>query len=246
MLKKPAWLKFGSARRRLQFIWDDTRVDEDFTGDASAVLGAALKMSVRARMVLAVGFFEWIVWRFDGLHERTEPKDVLAAAWCACVDPRYLNDYEFTRDEWEGPIEGPLWCAMTYLQHGLPKGYDLEGDLYDVLELLYLLVAHVTPKDAQFERWLRPILKRLVQHYPLDDQPEIAFDDLFDRHVGERLGELIGRDALAPNLPLDPARARIFLGVVLAEARDTENPFVTSPEDLEEQGFEGALYSVTP
>lgn len=246
MLTQPAWQIFGSDRRRLQFVWDDARVDEDFTADASAVLSAALQMSVRARMALAVGFFEWIVWRFDGLHERTEPKDVLEAAWCACVDPRYLNHYEFTRDEWEGPIEGPLWCAMAYLQHGLPKGYDLEGDLYDALELLYLLAAHVVPQDAQLERWLGQVLQRLVRYYPLDEQTEIAFDDLFDHRIGERLGVLIGRDTLDPNLPLDPVRDRIFLGAVLAEARDMENPFVASPEDLEEQGFEGAPYSVTP
>ena len=246
MLTRPAWQIFGSDRRRLQFVWDDARVDEDFTGDASEVLSAALRMSVRARMALAVGLYEWIVWRFDGLHRRTEPKQVLEAAWCACVDPRYLNHYEFTRDEWEGPIEGPLWCAMAYLQHGLPKGYDLEGDLYDALELLYLLAAHVVPKDAHMEPWLETILQRLVQHFPLQPEAEIPFDDLFDHRIGERLGELIGRDALDPNLPLDAARDRRFLASMLAEGHNSENPYVASPEDLEEQGFEGAAYSLAP
>ena len=64
--------------------------------------------------------------------------------------------------------------------------------------------------------------------------------------IGERLGVLIGRDTLDPNLPLDPMRDKIFLDALLAEARNVENPFVASTEDLEEQGFEGAPYSATP
>jgi len=243
MLSQPTWINFGGADRgQLRYLWDDARVDDDFTEDASAVLSAALKMSARARMVLAVGLYEWIVWRLDGLHTREEPRQVLEAAWCAIVDPRYLAYFDLARTEWVGPVEGPLWCAMAYLRHGLPRGYDLEGDLYDAMELLYLLAMHVAPKPGSVQGWLAPILDRLVQNYPV--QPEDDYEDLFGHRIGEHLGPLIGRDALDPRLALDPERDRQFLMEVLAAARDTENPFLATAEDLEEDGFEGDPYTV--
>jgi hypothetical protein len=243
MLVRPPWVSFGGQdRRQIRFLWDDARVDDDFNGDASAVLSAALRIAPRARMVLAVAFYEWIVWRFDGLHTREEPKQILEAAWCATVDPRYLAFYDIERTEWVGPIEGPLWCAAAYLQHGLPKGYALEGDLYDAMELLYLLALHVAPDPIVLERWLQPTLERLVVDYPLQESDD--YEDLFDHHIGEHLGPLMGRDVLDPSGPIDAMRDRQFLSQVLAEASTTENPFLTTTDDLEEQGFEGVPYEL--
>jgi hypothetical protein len=243
MLSQPHWVNFGSAdRRQLRFRWDDARVDDDFTGDASVVLSAALKMSVRARMALAVALSEWVVWRFEGLHARDEPRQVLEAAWCATVDPRYLAFFDVPREEWVGPVEGPLWCAMAYLQHGLPKGYELEGDLYDAMELLYLLAVHVVPEPEALERWLGPTLQRLVATYPVSLSDDDGLQDLFDHHIGERLGTLLGRDTLDPTLPIDLARDRRFLTQVLTDASATENPFLATPDDLEDEEFQGEPY----
>jgi len=243
MLTRPTWVNFGSAdRRQLGFLWDDARVVDDFTGDASAVLSAAMKMSPRARMVLAVALYEWVVWRFEGLHNHEEPQQILEAAWCATVDPRYLGFYYLEREEWVGPIEGPLWCAAAYLQHGLPKGYAFEGDLYDAMERLYLLANHVVPDPESLERWLQPTLRRLVGHYPppqLDD-----YEDLFEHRIGEHLGTLIGRDTLDPSLAIDPVRDREFLSRVLAEASASKNPFLATREVLEERDFEGEPYVI--
>src|SRR3954452_3183060 len=129
MLTLPPWIDFGDGdRRRLNFLWDDARVYKDFTGDATRVLEAATEMSIRARLALLVGVYEWIVWRFDGLHQRTEPAEILEAAWCGTVDPRYLKFFELTREEWVGPVEGPLWCAFTYLEHGFRQAQAFEAD----------------------------------------------------------------------------------------------------------------------
>ena len=226
--------------RNPRYAWDDARVDEDFTVDVSPVLSAALKMSVRARMVLAVGLYEWVVWRFEGLYTRKEPRQILDVAWCGTVDPRYLNTYEFAREEWVGPIEGPIWCAMAYLNHGLPKGYGLEGDLYDALEYLYGLTYHVVPNRSGLEQWLRPTLDRLVARYPPTAKDPL--DDLFDHRIGEHMGPLIGRDTLDPRAAVDVERDRRFLAQVLSVAREEETPFLATLEELEEEGFEGEPY----
>jgi len=59
-------------------------------------------MSLRARMGLCVGLYEWIIWRFEGMHTRPEPMEILQATWCATIDPRYLRYFELTRPEWLG------------------------------------------------------------------------------------------------------------------------------------------------
>ena len=241
MLTQPRWIDYARGdRRHLRYVWDDARADEDFTGDSSQVLSAALKMSVRARLVLAIGMYEWITWRFDGLHAHTEPIEVLQAAWCATVDPRYLVFYEVEREDWTGPVEGPLWCAMTYLHHGISQGANFEGDLYDALELLYQLAVHVIADTQRFERWFGLVLARFTREYPV--QPIDPLDDLFDHRTGELLGPLIGREALDPGEPTDLARDRIFLEQTLSDAFASGNTFLATPEDLEEAQFEGTPY----
>ncbi|RON13137.1 hypothetical protein [Pseudomonas frederiksbergensis] len=227
-------------RRNLRFIWDDARVDADFHADSTAVLDAAEDISIRARMALAIGLYEWVVWRFDGLHNHTEPEQVLQASWCSTVDPRYLKYFEFERRQWTGPIDGPLWCAMTHLSFGLNNGYAYEGDLYSALGFLYRLAAHVLPERSVLDRWMQPILIRLGQHYPV--QTIDPFADLFDYRIGEQLGPLIGRDVLDPALPPNMARDRQFLSETLANAVATKNPFLATPEDLKDLDFEGEPY----
>lgn len=243
MLTQPAWIQFGEGDQRiLHFRWDDARAHHDFTGDATVVLDAAPQMSVRARLVLLVGLYEWIVWRFEGLHRRDEPGQILEAAWCATVDPRYLLFFELNREEWVGPVEGPLWCAFTFLEHGFRQSNVLQTDTYAALEYVYLLVMHVLPDTTLFERWIDSVLSRLVAEYPLP--PEDPFEDVFEERVGEHLGRIVGRDALNPDLPVDSARDRAFLTAVLQDARTSENPFLATEDDLEDLRFEGVPYTV--
>jgi hypothetical protein len=243
MLTRPRWIEFGVADlRTLRFLWDDARVHHDFTGDASAVLEAAPRMSVRARLALLVGLYEWVVWRFDGLHRRQEPTEILQAAWCGTVDPRYLAFFELTREDWVGPVEGPLWCAFTFLEDGFRQSHAFQADTYRALEFLYRLAFHVLPDPRPFEGWLHATLTRFVEGYPT--QPEDPFRDLFENRIGEHLGEFIGRDALNPAIPVDVARDRTFLAEVLQQTRVERNPFLAREGDLKDRKFEGVPYTV--
>jgi hypothetical protein len=229
-------------RRNLRFIWDDTRALLDFTGDAAPVLRAAMKMSLRARMVLSMGLYEWIVWRFEGLHERAEPLQIAQTGWCATVDPRYMLFFELVREEWRGPVEGPLWCAATWLQPAMSQGHLFPRGVYDALSFLTRLGLHVLPNMDRFQAWLQVVLDRLVQMYPLI--PDNPFEDLFDRHVSKRLGPLIGRNVLDPDKEPDVKEGVNFLAQTLRAARDTGNPFLSSPDDLKEAGFTEVPYVI--
>src|SRR4051812_6240320 len=224
MLTRPTWINFGDADLRvLRFLWDDARVHHDFTGDAATVLAAARTMAVRARLVLLLGLSEWVVWRFDGLHRRKEPGEIIEAAWCGTVDPRYLAFFELTREHWVGPVEGPLWCALTFLEDGFRESYAVEADTFRAISFVYRLAFHVIPDRRPFASWMTAILNRFTTTYPLLPDDPIA--DLFDRRIAERLGPLIGRDALDPSLPIDAARGRAFLVRLIGQAREEENPF---------------------
>lgn len=243
MLTCPPWIEISDQEKRnLRFIWDDTRALLDFIGDAAPVLRASMKMSLRARMVLSMGLYEWVVWRFEGLHERSEPLQIAQVGWCATVDPRYMRFFELTREEWQGPVEGPLWCAATWLQPAMSQGHLFPRGVYDALSFLTRMGLHVLPNVDRFQAWLQVVLDRLVQMYPLT--PDNPFEDLFDRRISQRLGPLIGRNVLDPDEKPDAQRGVSFLAQTLREARDTGNPFLSSPEDLKEAGFTEEPYVI--
>ena len=243
MLTHPRWIEMSDQERQnLRFIWDDTRALLDFTGDAAPVMRASMKMSLRARMVLSMGLYEWIVWRFEGLHNRIEPLQIAQAGWCATVDPRYMRFFELTREEWRGPVEGPLWCAATWIQPAMSQGHLFPRGVYDALSFLTRMGLHVLPNLDRFQAWLEAVLNRLIQLYPLT--PDNPFEDLFNRRVSQRLGPLIGRNVLDPAEQPDAKRAVSFLSQTLREARNTRNPFLSSPDDLKEAGFTGSPYVI--
>jgi hypothetical protein len=234
-------VNFGDVdRRRLRYLWDDARVHNDFEADPTDIVEAAADASVRARLALLVGLYEWIVWRFEGLHHREEPTQILEAAWCGTADPRYLKFFELTREEWVGPVEGPLWCAFTFLEKGFRQAHAFHADTFQAIEFNYLLAMHVLPDTKPFEQWLDAILKRLVEAYPLP--PEDPFEDLFEERIGEHLGQFVGRDALNPALPINVERDREFLTELLQYSRTIENPFLADEDDLEDLNFVGEPY----
>jgi hypothetical protein len=225
----PTWMNLSLERRAsLRFIWDDTRASLDFRSDVSWVLDAADEISTRAQLVLCVGLYEWVRWRFEGLHADPRPGLVAEAAWCATLDPRYMVWFELDRDEWTGPIRGPLWCAVTWLQPALTRGDEEPEQIADALDYLTRLGLHVVPEPERLAAWLRAVLPRLATHFPAE--PEEPFEDPFEEHTGERRGALVGPQALDPSIPYDSHAARTAFVDLLAMVRRANNPFIATPE----------------
>jgi hypothetical protein len=241
MLQRPEWIHFTEQERvNIHYVWDDTRGPKDFTGDAAPVLRAAMQMSLRARLVLCMGLYEWNVWRFDGLDTRVEPLQIAEAGWCAVADPRYLKFYELARHEWLGPIEGPLWCAAMWLQPAMSQGHRFPKEVFNAISFLTRMALHVLPRHEGFQNWLGVILERFIRLFP--ETPEDPFQDVFDRHVGSRLGPYIGRNALNPVGPFVAEDGVRFLSHTLQQASASGNPFLASRADLRDAGFRGVPY----
>jgi len=224
-LTRPAYMGDAAANRLpLRYLWDDTRCSRDFAADPAPVLEAAGPLSVRARMALCIALYEWVVWRFDGLHDDPAPRQFLEAAWCASVDPRTIRFFELERNAWIGPVRGPLWCAITWLRAALADGDAKPVEVIDGLQYLTRLALHVVPEPARLQRWLALALPRLRQHHP--HRPEDPFVDLLGRRIGAHRGTLVGRDVFDPQAPYDQPRADRWVEELMRGARATPNPFL--------------------
>jgi hypothetical protein len=208
----------------LRYIWDDTRASADYRYDPDWVLQAAAGMSTRANMVLCVGLYEWIMWRFDAFVDDPVPRQVLEAAWCATVDPSRIALFELARREWLGPVRGPLWCAVTWLRPAVASGDDFPFEIEDALQYLTRLAVHVCPWRDPFEQWLRDVLTRLTALFPF--VPDDPFDDLFSEETARRRGTLIARSVLDTTHAYDIGEGARWSAALLRQANAASNPFL--------------------
>lgn len=245
MLYTPPWVRFHDAGR-LHFRWEDAVLStRDLGSEAQAqpVLRTAQRIEPRARLALAIALTEWIVWRFEGLHTRKEPSAYLEAAWCATADPRYLRAFELLRADWRGPVEGPLWCALTQLGHAITRGVDFPRHLFDALAYLTRLAMHVQPSAGPLSAWMPLVLDRLALVYPAaQEDPLVA--DLFALDSAARLGRWVPREVFDLAIPFDGNTGRAFLESVLATAQWEGNPFLRTPGELRAGRFQGKPYEL--
>jgi hypothetical protein len=227
----PSFAAITDAQKQsLRYVWDDTRASMDFKFDVPGVHQAVAVLSHRAQMVLCVGLYEWIVWRFEGLHTRVEPLQIAKAAWCATVDARYAPYFELDREQWTGPVLGPLWCAATFLEAALSLSED-EDDVDSLeggLEYLAQLALHVTPVPERLTAWLRATLQRFTSLFPAP--AEDPFADLFNEQRAQRRGVWIAREALDPEVPYTAAMGEPLMSAFLTWAcgQAQSNPFIES------------------
>lgn len=218
----PAMLATDQRDSILGYRWDDTRASDDFCTDASTIIERACALSLRARIALGVAVYEWIVWRFSAVSADPVPGRIAEAAWCACIDRRHMDYLELSRNQWRGPVRGPLWCATTWLLPMVFAGDEEPQEWQSGLDYLVSLARHVLPFPAPFEQWLDACLTRLTALYPA--APEDLFEDLFSENEEERRGGQVPREALDPTFPLRPEDTGRLIAQLLAEVRAGGNP----------------------
>lgn len=224
----------------LQFTWDDWRASDVFQYNPDGILAKAGGLTPRAKVVVGIGMYEWIMWRFRSVSEDPVPLQIAEAAWCASVDRTYMEYIEFGRRNWLGPVRGPLWCAMTWLIPLVFSGEHNPEECESGLTYLPRLAMHVLPRPAAFESWLQGTLDRLVQWYPAP--PEDPFEDPLNEREEERRGPWVAREVLDPEFAYEPERAAELVSRYLRSVDPRSNPFLRSPDEMKRRGFNGSPY----
>ena len=227
----------------LNYIWDDTRADEDFHYDSADLVIEMTDMATRSRIALCIGIYEWIIWRFHCLTDDPAPFQIAEAAWCGNINADYVEYIEFNRKDYLGPVRGPLYGAMASLVEVINYTSENKDAWVEGLMFLAPLAMHVLPDTNPFEEWLEYVTDRLLRLYPEpEDNP---YEDIFNDHEEERRGPLVAREALDPSFDYHPDQAPELLDNFLRSVDHMANPFLRSPEELMELGIEHP-YRVLP
>jgi len=220
-LSQPSYIKVKNvASYDLGKMWDDIRASDDFKFDSSKILEQSLLLQPNAQIALGIGMYEWIFWCFAPHIDRPEPEQVLEAMWCGAYDPKRFTYIEFKREEWLGPILGPMWCAMMFATAMV--GYREEGEigLQEGLSYLPRLAVHVLPESQPFLEWLDQIIDKLKIFYL--DIPKDPFENLFEENDQH---PLVPREVLDPKIDFDINQTSVFINDFLSKV-NPNNPFL--------------------
>jgi hypothetical protein len=218
----------GADTPELRFKWDDWIASGAFVFKPDKIVQDLAGATLRARIVVGIGIYEWIIFRFRLVSEDPTPFQVAEAAWCGSVKQDCMIYEEFDRDEWLGPIRGPLWCAMTWL---IPMIFldDNNSDEWDSgIAYLVRLAVHVLPHPQVFLDWLNETTRRMLALFPV--VIESPFEDLFGENQEARRGPLIPREVLIPDFLFEPDMTEGLINRFLTSLDHRRNPYLTPPE----------------
>jgi hypothetical protein len=205
-------------------------VDLDFTFDAGPFVASVARLTLRAKIALGIGIYEWIVFRFHRVSNDPVPLQTAEAAWCANARQDCMEYFELDRMDWTGAVRGPLWCANAWLQTMIFFNDESLPDWETGLYMLMQLAMHVLPDTTVFRDWLTTCTSRLRSLYTA--QPDDPFDDLFGDREEERRGPLVPREALHMTKPYRPDEATELTRRYLLNTAQSGNPFVHIPRVL--------------
>lgn len=243
----------------VDYTWDDTDVTKGWNFDyANDYIEKLEKISLRAKLVLMIGVYEWVYARFESFPMPAIFSHMAEAAYCANINKFYLishialDNMNISRKDFIGPIDGALYCAGRMAL--LPTMYvsdnttDIDDDSVELWEMdedydlerwksklpfLIAEVLHILPQDKVplFKHWLEGVTNRLVEHYIMPE--EDPFANLFGhKNDKEWLGDYVAREVLDLNYPYNPKDAVKLCDQFLQQVDYRNNPLLVPPEQL--------------
>lgn len=211
----------------LRYVWDDTRASRDFQYSADWVLEAISPTTLRGKIAIGLGIYEWIACRFKSVNPDPLPFQVVEAGWCANAHRDYMRYFELNRGEWLGPIRGPLWCSTTWLLPTIFFSDEKPAEWQSGVGYLTRMAVHVLPDVTAFENWLKACIARITTLYV--PAPVDPFEDLFREREEERRGALISKEALDPQIDYQLEWAPDLIARYIRTADFAGNPFLRKP-----------------
>jgi hypothetical protein len=212
----------------IEHSWDDSDPEYIYARMEERLQHRIGKISDRGQLVLSCGFAEWISWRFMKLNNDPMLLNKIEAVYAGVIDWRYLNNSKLpSRNNWYGPIRGPLWSAAELLNRmiDLIKRKQFASPESVCLSFLAL---HVLQNNTPFKDWRRNTIQRFTSLYPID--------------LENPLGNSIPRAAIDPDYKV--GQEAEFLSDFLTNLDPKSNPFLSTAEEMLEAGFEGVPYTL--
>lgn len=220
----------------LHYEWDEWNVKKYYTTVDEELLERLSILSYRAKVAMTIASAEWVVARFDALSNDKTPRQYLEAAWAGNIDLRYARYIETNDDEWRGPVRGPLNMTISIVVDAL-FCKDESAEPAENPAWMCALAEHVIPAKEPFWHWRDRCLDRLQALYTAREDK----DDLFDED--QALGGIVPREVFDPEKDSEPDRSAQLANLYLQGLEVHANPFLRSPQELLEEGFEGVPYT---
>jgi hypothetical protein len=227
----PAYIdRAGVVGAPIEHAWSDADADDALVQqpELAARLGA---ISYRANFAVSLGAAEWLTWRLSGELADRDAFEILEAMWLAMIDWRYYNFAEFP--DWLGelprPVGGPMDVGFNLLSEVLANAREVQP-VSDLVAQLADLPVRVLPRPEPYRSWRRDVIRRLTTLYRIGS--------------GDPLGPPVPREALDSEAKFDPASAETLLRGALRTADPRVNRYLSSPEQMANEGFVGSPYPV--
>jgi len=217
----------GVADTILKYQWDDWEPEkawEPINEELEEKLG---QVSDRANAAFCIACAEWIVERFSLLDNDPMPSQFLEASWVAMINFRYRKYYEPSDDEWQGPVRGVLGVTVEQLADVTLRATD--GDYPSVNAASVAgLAEYVLNSPDSFLIWRDWAVERLINLYPLIKN--------------DTLGDVVPQEIFDPKFDFSKEQTECLIQSFLVSLDHTKNPFLRTPEEMIQDGFEGESY----
>ncbi len=202
----------------------------------------------------AAGIISWGAWRLKGQTDVSTLMHMIEASFAFQVHPDYVDSNAAPTYQ---PVEQPpAESAAMELQEFLWQALNADKywhDYYQPFESAFhtsYVVRHILPKPAQraFRAWLNDMLQRIGQIAPKPDEPPAEDEDAMTpqelaKYYARHWGQPLPPHSLELERPYDPAERVHSVDQFLRGLSWQDNPFLRSPEQMAQRGFEGLAYT---
>jgi len=211
----------------LQFEWDEQETLRYFYYIPAQLHDRLLALTHNACFALTLGCANWILERLEPFGFEIEVCNYVDAAWAEMTVEWYCERVTRARDEWRGPVKGPIASAMSVLYDAM-DGKDHNPVQADRTVWMHNLARHVIEPLQPFDLWFESTLVRLEENHSskVEGEPEtdIFADEFFP-------GKSVSPEALDPGFPYHPGEANRQLTQFVERLRRNGNPFVIDDQE---------------
>jgi hypothetical protein len=210
------------------FAWDEHFTLRYFYFLPAALHDRLLTISPNACFALTIGSAEWILARFAPFDVAEQARHFVNAAWAEMTDDWHCARVRFFREDWKGPVLGPIASAMSILYDSI-DGRDHNPVLADRAVWMHNLACHVIDPPGPYLAWFEKTLGRMEQFCSWSEEQAQHYDIFDDAYP---VGNPVSSEILMPDRTYNTALGAESLRRQVERERGYGNPFVLDDQEF--------------